>query len=74
VLWHDDQDPLGEPELAQAGEDEPRLDGLPEPDLVGEDEAGDPVGEDAPGGADLVGEDVDPGGEERAQAVGAAQP
>jgi hypothetical protein len=72
VLRHDDQHPIGEPELAQAGEDQAGLDGLAEPDLVGQHEARAPVGEDAPGGADLVREDVDAGGEERAQAVGAA--
>ena len=73
VLGHDHQDPLGEAELAQAGEDQAGLDRLAEADLVGEDEARDAVGEDAAGGADLVGEDVDAGGEERAEAVGAAQ-
>ena len=73
VLGDDHQHPLGEPELAQAGEDQPGLDGLAEPHLVGEHEAGAPVGEDAPGGAHLVRQHVDAGGEQRAQAVGAAQ-
>ena len=73
VLGDHHQDPLGEAELPQAREDQARLDRLAEADLVGEDEARQPVGEDAAGGADLVREDVDAGGEERAEAVGAAQ-
>ena len=73
VLGDDDEDALRDAELAQPGEDEARLDGLPEPDLVGEDEARHAVGEDAPGGADLVREDVDARGEERAERVGAAE-
>ena len=73
VLGHDHQHALGEAQLAQAGEDEAGLDGLAETHLVGEDEARGAVGEDAAGGAHLVREDVDAGGEERAQAVGAAQ-
>ncbi len=72
MLGDDDEDPLGQAELPETGEDEARLDGLAEAHLVGEDEAGDAIGEDAPGGADLVREDVDAGGEQRAQAVGAA--
>ena len=54
VLGHDDEHALGEAELAQAGEDQARLDRLAEAHLVGEDEARHAVGEDAAGGADLV--------------------
>ena len=69
----DDQHALGEPELAQPGEHEPRLDGLAEADLVGEDEARHPVAEDPAGRADLVREDVDARGEERAEPVRAPE-
>jgi hypothetical protein len=73
VLGNDDEHPLRDPELAQAGEDESRLDRLAEADLVREHEARVAVGEDAAGGADLVREDVHPRGEERAQTAGAPE-
>ncbi len=73
VLGDDDDDALGDPELAHAGEDEPRLDRLPEPDLVGEDEARHAIRQDAPRGAHLVREHVHARGEERAERVRAAE-
>ena len=73
VLGDDDEDALGDAELAHAGEDEARLDRLAEADLVGEDEPRQPVREDPAGGADLVREDVDAGGEQRAERVRAPE-
>ena len=73
VLGDDDEDALGDAELAHAGEDEARLDRLAEADLVREDEARQAVGEDAAGRAHLVREDVDARREERPSESGAAE-
>ena len=54
VLGDDDEHALGDAELAEAGEDEPRLDGLAEADLVREDEPRHAVLEDPARRAHLV--------------------
>ena len=73
VLRDDDEGALGDPELAEAREDEARLDRLAEPDLVREHEARHAVREDAACRPDLMRQHVHAGGEERAQGIRAAE-
>jgi hypothetical protein len=70
VAGGDDQGPLGAPRAQEVVRDEARLDGLPEPDLVGEEPAHRVLTRRLERDVELVGEEPDPPPEERRQVVG----